>query len=252
MNASRLGNSLTGGWVRLYRSVITGGWIKNHHLFIFWCYCLMKASHKEHRLFVGHQQITLQPGQFVFGRKTASDETGLTEQNIRTCLHSLETSGNLTIKATNKFSIITVENWGIYQSNDERATNKATNGQPATNQQLTTNKNDKKGKKEKNPPDPRVRELISFYSEAFQIAFKGKPSITGKEAAAVKNLLGQHTIDELQEHIKVYLGCDDGFYQKQGYSLSFLGKFIQAKKCGAYQKTEGKRLSAAGQKLEYL
>jgi len=107
----------------------------------------MKASHKQHSVLVGNQVVDLLPGQFIFGRKAASEETGMGQQEIRTCVKILEKMENLTIKPTNKFSIITIINWDTYQSQDEKPTSKLTNNQPTTNQQLTTNKNVKKGKK---------------------------------------------------------------------------------------------------------
>lgn len=138
-------------WVKLYRKSINNEWLKNHKLWAFWCYCLMKATHMEHTVKVGYQDVLLKPGQFVFGRKMASKETGLSEQTIRTCLNSLSKRKNLTIKTTNKFSIISICNWETYQGGDNnKPTNKLTNQQPTTNQQLTTYKNVKKGKNGKN------------------------------------------------------------------------------------------------------
>ena len=111
----------------------------------------MKATHKEHSQIVGTQQILLKPGQFVFGRKKASEEIEMSEQSIRTCYAFLKKAGNLTIKSTNRFSIITICNWETYQHLDNGAsTSRSTKSQPATNQQLTTNKNVKKEKNEKN------------------------------------------------------------------------------------------------------
>ena len=118
----------------------------NANLVYFWCYCLLKATHKQRIAKVGFQNVPLEPGQFIFGRLTASKETGLSEQTIRTAIDSLRKSQNLTIKSTNKFSIISIVKWAEYQ---EEVTSKVTNKQPATNQQLTTDKKGKKDKKEK-------------------------------------------------------------------------------------------------------
>jgi hypothetical protein len=119
------------GWVKLWRSSLENGWLRNHKLWVFWSYCLLKASHKEHKVIVGNQQVTLQPGQFIFGRKVAAQETGLSERNIRTNIDVLRNLQNMTIKTTNKFSVITIVNWGSYQQEPERMTNKTTKGRPA-------------------------------------------------------------------------------------------------------------------------
>ena len=106
------------GYVKLWRKSLDAGWIKNHGLWAFWTYCLMKATWTEYDAIVRLQVIHLMPGQFIFGRKKAAAETGLTEREIRTIIGFLKKAGNLTIKTTNKFSIITIVNWDIYQGND--------------------------------------------------------------------------------------------------------------------------------------
>jgi len=81
---------------------------------------------------IGNQQITLQPGQFIFGRRKASKEIGLSERQTRTCIDSLKTMENLTIKTTNKFSVVTVVNWASYQVSEDKTTRKTTSNRPAT------------------------------------------------------------------------------------------------------------------------
>ena len=132
------------GWVKLHRQLIENGWLKNPKLFVFWIYCLLKAAHEPFKATVGYQEVNLEPGQFIFGRKIAAEETGLREQEIRSCLNSLRKRQNLTIKSTNKFSIISITNWQRYQG--LRDGDKPPN-QPASNQQPTTYKNEKNQKK---------------------------------------------------------------------------------------------------------
>ena len=147
------------GYVKLWRKSLDAGWIKNHKLWAFWTWCLMKATHKEYTLIVGLQAVHLMPGQFVFGRRAAAKETGLSEQEIRTIIAFLVKAGNLTIKTTNKFSIITIINWPIYQGSD--IDNQPAN-QPTTNQQLTTNKNVKKNNTYRTPT---LEEVTAYCNE---------------------------------------------------------------------------------------
>ena len=132
------------GYVRLWRKSLDAGWLRNHKLWAFWSYCLLKASYKEYDAIVGLQIIHLLPGQFIFGRKKASKETGLTEQQIRTILAFLRKAGNLTIKTTNKYSIITIINWHTYQGNDlennHQINQRLTNKEPHTNIKALKNK----------------------------------------------------------------------------------------------------------------
>lgn len=126
------------GYAKIWRKVLDSGWLKQHKLWAFWGWCILKASYKEFDAIVGLQRVHLMPGQFIFGRKKASDETGLSEQEIRTIIKFLVKCENLTIKSTNKYSIITIVNWGTYQGYDE---DHQPSNQPKTNQQVTTYKN---------------------------------------------------------------------------------------------------------------
>lgn len=123
-------------WIKLWRKSLDSGIMQKPEVWTFWCWCLLKASHKKHSMLVGFQQVSLEPGQLVFGRKAAAQELNLTERKIRTCLKLLEKVGNLTIKATNKFSIVTIVNWHAYQSeenqNDQQGDQQVTSKRPAS------------------------------------------------------------------------------------------------------------------------
>lgn len=124
------------GYVKLWRKSLDSGWLSNPTLWAFWCWCLLKATHKQIKQIVGYQEVLLQPGQFIFGRKKCAKELKTSEQTVRTCLLTLKSNNNLTIKPTNKFSVISIVNWEAYQQ-DERKNNHQTNHQ--VNQQLTNN-----------------------------------------------------------------------------------------------------------------
>lgn len=111
------------------------GWYKKPktaHLFI---HLLLKANHSE-KIWQGE---VVKKGQLVTGRKALSVQTGLSEQEIRTGLTHLESTSEITIRATKKYSVITITKWDDYQ-HEQPAT------QPTTNQVPTTNKNEKNEK----------------------------------------------------------------------------------------------------------
>lgn len=103
------------GWVKLWRKSIDSGLPQNLELWGFWCWCLLKASHRVHKQMVGNQILELQPGQFIFGRRKAARELNVSEKKIRTFLKKLENLQNVAIKRANKFSIISIINWDFYQ-----------------------------------------------------------------------------------------------------------------------------------------
>ena len=137
------------GYVKLWRKSIDSGFFQNPNLWTFWCWCLMKASHKKIKQVVGFQNIELLPGQFLFGRKAASVELKMSERTIRTSLDALRKRQNIAIKTTNKFSIITVINWDTYQcdrpTSDQQNDQQTTSKRPASDhkQECKTFKNEK-------------------------------------------------------------------------------------------------------------
>ena len=78
--------------------------------------------------------IVIAPGSRVASVKKLAEETGLTVRNVRTSLERLKTTNYLTIKTTNKYSVISIENWGAVTGSG-----KLTGNQPAINRQTNGN-----------------------------------------------------------------------------------------------------------------
>lgn len=123
------------GFFKLYRSMINWEWFKDSSTLHVFIYCLLKANHKDQR----YKGDVVKRGSFFTSRKIIAEETGLTEQSVRTALKHLKLTNELTISTSPKGTVISVNNYDEYQT----ATNPLTNNQPTPNQQLTTNKNEK-------------------------------------------------------------------------------------------------------------
>ncbi len=115
------------GWVRLDRGIIGTTIWKNHNLFRVWVWCLMRASWAERLITVGLTKVYLEPGQFVFGRKAAAEELGVSPSTLYDCLQRLVADNKLDIKSDNKKSVITVVNWVLYQSESTQSDSKSNN-----------------------------------------------------------------------------------------------------------------------------
>ena len=156
------------GYVRLWRRSMDAGWLKNHKLWVFWSWCLMRAAHKERDQVIGYQTIHLLPGQFVFGRIAAAEELCMTERAIRTNLKFLKNSGNVTIKTTNKFSIISIINWETYQQpenpNDQQPDQPVTSKRPASDhkQECKECKECKEERGQNKFAPPTLQEVLTY------------------------------------------------------------------------------------------
>src|SRR5690554_5293601 len=140
------------GWIKLHRKTLDSKVFQNEKLLKTFVWCLLKASHKEYEFLHGRQKISLRPGQFITGRKKAGEELDMPPSTAWFYLNLLKADSTIDIKSNNKYSLITLINWGLYQSDgdnfnsnlDSNLDNKrTTNGQ-----QTDTYKNDKNDKKD--------------------------------------------------------------------------------------------------------
>lgn len=219
----RIKDESRSGWVCLHRSALYDGWIKNHKLWILWTYCLLKASHKERKVFIGNQRIDIKPGQFIFGLKKASEETGLSIQSTRSFLNFLKKMKNLTINSTNKFSVITINNWELYQGKDIDS-NKQSNMCLTSNQQTSNNRQQYKQrnnkKKCRKDSDPRVKTLIDYFRNLILQEKEYELEINYGAAGKLlkKRLSNSMTEDDIKELMKYYIDSEKA--NKNGISLT--------------------------------
>jgi hypothetical protein len=228
---------IDGGWIKLYRQILANGWLRNHKVLVFWIYCLLKAAYKPTKVIIGFKEIYLESGQFVFGRRRASGETALSEREIRTCLAFLVKAGNLTIKTTKRFSIITIINWEDYQNsealidpqNDQHTTTKRPHTRRIKNENKETSSDS---------PNPEVRKFLDFWCQTFKERFGEFYTVNGgKEGRLVKSLLENYSFDRLKELAETFFHSEDSFIQTAGYTIgvfrSQIIKLITQKNAGS-------------------
>ena len=75
----------------------------------------------------------MERGQLITGRLSLKEQTGISEQSIRTAFEKLKSTNEITIKSTNKYSIVTICNYNEYQDNKREINQQLTNNQPTTN-----------------------------------------------------------------------------------------------------------------------
>ena len=153
------------GFIKLHRQLLDWEWyndMKVKHVFI---HLLLTANFRPKRW----RGIEIKRGQIVIGKKKLGATLGLSMQEIKTVFSKLQNSGEITIKATNLYTLVTLVNFDVYQEKEsksnqqsnQRATNNTTNEQP----QLKKDKNNTNTNREQilqNKPIDRdkARELI--------------------------------------------------------------------------------------------
>lgn len=157
------------GWIKLWRSFLKWEWFDDPNTLKVFLYVLLKVNHSTKK-WMG---IEIKRGEFLTGRQQMAKDLKISEQSVRTSLKRLKSTSEITIKSTNKYSIIQVLNFEKYndanQQSNQLANQQLTSNQPATNQQLTTTKNDKNEKNEKNIgvrfAPPTQKEVRDYFSE---------------------------------------------------------------------------------------
>ena len=128
------------GYIKLYRSMTNWEWYSDVNTKAVFLHLLLNANLEETR-YMNH---VIPKGGLVIGRKRLAADLGISERSVRTALKHLKMTNEVTIETTNRFSIVTIVNWGKYQTNFKRATNKTTNdltnNRPTSDQQVTTEK----------------------------------------------------------------------------------------------------------------
>ena len=147
------------GWIIIHYKFVDWEWYKDTNTKVVFIHCLLKANWKDGK-FKGYD---VPRGSFVTGRKELAKELNLTEQQIRTTLEHLKSTNELTIKTTKKFSIITINNYELYQQNNQENNQQVTNNQPTSNQQVTTIEESKKVRNIYNNNSAHAREEESIY-----------------------------------------------------------------------------------------
>ena len=134
------------GWIKLYRKLIKWPHYKNGNTFRLFLHLLMTANVEDTKWVKG--DMIIKRGQTVTSVAQLAHELGLTVNQIRTSKNTLKNTGEITIKTTNKLSIITVCKFDDYQANGKdrpqakpQAKSQAKTQSPS--QHLKNNKEDK-------------------------------------------------------------------------------------------------------------
>ena len=170
------------GYVKAYRSILNWRWYKDANTSRLFFHLILTANY-EQGYFEGR---TINRGQRVCSIQKLSDEINISVRSVSTAINHLKSTNEVTIETTTKYSIITVNNYDLYQSATNVLTNdRQTGDKRVTNdrQQYKNNKKNKNNKKEKEErgtlsahgqfqnvflSDREVEELRKLYPYSFE------------------------------------------------------------------------------------
>ena len=145
------------GYIKIHRRLLNWGWYSDSVVKDVFLHLILTANFKEQE-WMGR---TIGRGQVVTSYAHLAADLGFSVKQVRTALDKLKKTGEVASESTNRFTIITIENWEKYQSCDEdegkpEGKQEAIKGQTEGKQEASKgqqrkndkkDKNDKKGKK---------------------------------------------------------------------------------------------------------
>ena len=201
-----------GGWVKFYRQTTRSAVWAKPELLKLWCLCLLKANHEAKWVDIDGlaKPVRVMPGQFITGRFSLHKDyyrrrkrKAKSPGTVWNWLQTLRNMANLTLESNNRFTLVTICNWGKYQSvldkNEQANQQQADNRLTADCQQAVTNKNDKNVEELKpSPPAGTHRAFIDWFCEQYLVNTGVKYDFQdGRDGAAVKGLISAYSPEDL-------------------------------------------------------
>lgn len=155
-------------------------------------YLLLSARHDEGEW----RGITLSAGECVISRDKIASATGLSEQEVRTSLNRLKSTSEITIKSTNKYSVVTITNYASYQDAEDlinQQTNQQHN-QQITNKQPANQEKEKKNQEKNKEINKNEKNERNIESNTDVLPKKNK---TSSNSCFIKP-----TIEQIQEYCR--------------------------------------------------
>ena len=111
-----------GNYIKIDRKILDWEWYSNINTCRLFIHMLLKANWKDGKF----EGKVIPRGSFVSSYPKLEKETQLTNREIRTAIDHLKSTGELTVKKTNRYSIFTINNYNLYQLSDSQNDSQAT------------------------------------------------------------------------------------------------------------------------------
>ncbi len=211
------------GYIKLYRSLFEWEWYSDINTTRLFIHMILKANRIEGK-FKGQ---VIPRGSFASSIGTLSDETKLTNDEIRTAIKHLLLTKDITKQSFSKYTVFTVVNYEKYQSIPKQNTDENTNNSHSIPILFPTIEEKKEVKKERNNNILCKAEVLSLFETLWKMYpnKKGKARVTDKD----KQKLLEIGLEEMTRAINRYkseLEKDKGWRKPQNGSTFFHSGYI--------------------------
>lgn len=190
------------GYIKLYRKSKDSTVFGHEGLWKLWCLCLMKANHKGAEVVVQGllKPVKLEPGQFITGRNSLWEDYHQihlkkrkprrkplpSPYTLTRWLLTLQEMQMLCIKTCNKYSIITVLNWELYQQNEQQVSIKRATGE------------------HKQELNKELKEESTAIYEFYLLEISPLKKSRSRALKNIQRWLKKHSVEDLKQAIRNY------------------------------------------------
>lgn len=169
---------LKNGYIKLHRRMLDWEWYHDVNTKVVFLHLLLTANIKDEK-WRGEE---IKRGSRVISYQILADELNLTIRQARTALEHLKTTGEVTVKTTAKYSVVTVLNYNHYQGATGNLTGKRQAIDTMGDSQATGNRQQyKKTKEEKEIREDRERARACVVSPSLLNFFDSELHISGRQ-----------------------------------------------------------------------
>lgn len=184
------GFSVNKGWIKIHRKILDWEWYSHESVFRVFTHLLLTVNHEDKKW----QGMVIKAGQKVTSLAHLANETGLTVRSVRTALENLKTTGELTIKTTNRFTLISIDKWSDYQVKNDKQTDTPTDNQTTTTKEVKKRRSKEVTSTEETSGNTAaVINLFKDINPSYAILFKRKP-----QHDAARRLLAREPIERIK------------------------------------------------------
>lgn len=182
------------GWISLYRKFTDWEWYDDANVMRLFIHLLLCANHKDSKW----RGVLIRRGQLITSQPKLANSLKLSIMQIRNSLTKLKSTGEITVKSTSEYSIISIKNYDMYQENNRRDNAQTSPEQQSGNRQATTNNNDN-----------NISSINSTSINKSLSAKNEKPKITKEEREILKSYSKKEGAKNINAYVRKLIDTGD-------------------------------------------
>ena len=151
------------GHIKIWRKIKDWEWIDIPNVFYLFFRMTLMANWEDKKW----HGILIKRGSFITSVALLVQQTKLSTQQVRTALNKLKSTNEITIKTTNIYTHISINNYDKYQDHNKQLNKRMTNEQQTDDKRITTTKEYKELKNNKNI-NTYVSSFNSYFGTKYQ------------------------------------------------------------------------------------